>query len=37
MSNNSQELSESGKFDVVMRKFLSVSKDELKKRKGMEA
>jgi hypothetical protein len=32
MAENTQEKSESEKFDSVMRKILSVSKDELKKR-----
>ena len=32
MSTNHEEKSESEKFDGVMRKILSVSKDELKKR-----
>jgi hypothetical protein len=32
MANNTQEPSESQKFDTVLRKILSVSKEELKKR-----
>jgi hypothetical protein len=32
MENNNREPSESEKFDAVMRKILTVSKEELKKR-----
>jgi hypothetical protein len=32
MTSNTQEPSESEKFDTVMRKILTVSKEELKKR-----